>query len=643
MDADMSRLRSLVVAFTLAAGLLTPGMAAFGAVPPPVPALPDTDRVTSYSISASTCACNVNFALYGDSTDYQNWLTVWLNGVQVSFNDPVFGWTITSPTGSLGFIPLPITDGVLTFTTPQTGTVQIVGARRPRRVSQFSENTGVSARNLNQALTDIIAQNRETWDLWERSLVFEPGFFPNALPLAANRAGMYLCFGPTGQPTVCSSASGSGSISQGNGISFTGTNPTSISANIINGTGIVITPSGGAVQVSAGPGVDTNVSTAITGATSLSSGNCGQPVAAGGNAFYTINIGAASGFAANCVLTILNTDTWASGRGKNLSVAGLSILPTSVLYPTELITLRNIANTWVQDPPWRTVQTPLGQKLFVDVANGSDGNDCLASGAGNACQTISYVIMHLIWQQFVATCCGGSPAPPDWDIRLATNPACTLPGGTNCYAGAHISGAPKQGEGHNSIMIECDGGSATNCTILDASGSQAIGMYACDLNVELKNVTLGGNGNNDIQAECGMIRFEGGVVLGPTNSPTIPQLSAINRGVIVGEGGGLTTVNGGTSGFLAQAAKGGLIDMDQHTFSFSANTTYGQQTLNGDMMGMISVAGTAWMLNGHTITAPNNIGCAHLSMVNTGGSPGNVPGTNTPSTSCTNSPNGNFN
>src|SRR5258705_176731 len=124
-------------------------------VPAPVPALPDTERRTSYSISGATGPLAVNFALYGDSTDYQNWVKVSIGGISYDFNDPLHGWTITSPSGPLSSLARPITDAVLTFNAAQTGTVQIVGARRPRRTSQFDENVGVSARDLNQVLTDI--------------------------------------------------------------------------------------------------------------------------------------------------------------------------------------------------------------------------------------------------------------------------------------------------------------------------------------------------------------------------------------------------------------------------------------------------------------------------------------------------------
>lgn len=223
----MKIISRIILAFVLIAGIAP----AIAQVPPPVPGLPDTERRTTYSITSSTCACAVNFAIYGDSTDYANWLEVFVNEVMI----PASGnWTITSPTGPLASIPRPITDAVLTFTSAQTGTVQIVGARRPRRTSQFNENTGVSARAFNQALTDIVAQNRETWDkindVTGRAVLAAPGETLALLPPTASRANMGACFDPSGNLTSCVSVPSS-SFSAGSGIIFTGTNPTVISAN----------------------------------------------------------------------------------------------------------------------------------------------------------------------------------------------------------------------------------------------------------------------------------------------------------------------------------------------------------------------------------------------------------------------------
>jgi hypothetical protein len=237
-------MKHLVQRFILAAVLFAGLVPAFAQAPSPVPALPDAERRTSYAITASTCACSLgsNLALYGDGTDYQNWVEVWLNGTQLQYNDPVFGWTITSPSGPIGNLARPITNAVLTFNNPQTGTVQIVGARRPRRVSQFNENAGVSARNLNQVITDIVAMLREAWDkindVTGRVILAPPGETMPPLPPAAQRANQVLCFNSSGAPTPCAITS-SGSIAAGNGILVSGSNPATIT-NDIQGSGPIL-------------------------------------------------------------------------------------------------------------------------------------------------------------------------------------------------------------------------------------------------------------------------------------------------------------------------------------------------------------------------------------------------------------------
>jgi hypothetical protein len=158
--ASLCNMRRIILAALLALA----SSLAFAQAPPPVPALPDTTRVTSYNISGTKCTCAVNFAIYGDGTDVDAWIQVTINGAPVLSTDPTFGWALSSPTGPLGSIARPITDAVLTFNHNQTGTIAIIGARRPRRLSQFNENAGVTARDLNVVLTDIVAQNRENWD-----------------------------------------------------------------------------------------------------------------------------------------------------------------------------------------------------------------------------------------------------------------------------------------------------------------------------------------------------------------------------------------------------------------------------------------------------------------------------------------------
>jgi hypothetical protein len=59
-------IRRLILAFTLIAGLGP----AFAQAPSPVPALPDVERRTTYTITGTTCACAVGFQLYGDGGDF---------------------------------------------------------------------------------------------------------------------------------------------------------------------------------------------------------------------------------------------------------------------------------------------------------------------------------------------------------------------------------------------------------------------------------------------------------------------------------------------------------------------------------------------------------------------------------------------
>jgi len=194
----------------LALSFLIGFVPAYAAPPPPVPALPDTARITTYTPTASTGPFNVSFDVYGDGTDYGNWVEVWVNGVKKT---AVTDWQLTSPSGALNLIPRPVTDARVTLTTAATGTVQIVGARRPRRVSQFPESRGVTARDFNQVLSDMTAVEREGWDLRGRSLVTLPGYLLGPLPAPSSCVNGFLGFDETGLNPLCrAGGAGAGNV-----------------------------------------------------------------------------------------------------------------------------------------------------------------------------------------------------------------------------------------------------------------------------------------------------------------------------------------------------------------------------------------------------------------------------------------------
>lgn len=138
-----------------------------------IPALPDTERLTEYTVAvADDGPFSVGFHIYADDDDPANWVEVWLDGEQQDGN-----WTLTSAGGGadLSIIARPITDARITFDDPITGDLVIVGARRPRQASQFRNGQSVSADQHNRRYTDIMAICREFWDLKERMFLVAPG------------------------------------------------------------------------------------------------------------------------------------------------------------------------------------------------------------------------------------------------------------------------------------------------------------------------------------------------------------------------------------------------------------------------------------------------------------------------------------
>jgi hypothetical protein len=166
-------------------------------MPDPVPALPDSERISSHTISG-VGPYAVSFDVYGDGTDYQNWIEVYDDGVKLI---AVTDWTLDSPSGSLGALSRPITDARVTLTSgARSGTLQIVGARRPRRTTQLTEGVGESARSENQTYTDIIATQREFWDQFRSTIRVPPGEGIGILGPAAARANTVIGFDSNGNP-----------------------------------------------------------------------------------------------------------------------------------------------------------------------------------------------------------------------------------------------------------------------------------------------------------------------------------------------------------------------------------------------------------------------------------------------------------
>lgn len=238
------------------------------------------------------------------------------------------------------------------------------------------------------------------------------------------------------------------------------TRPLGDSSNACASTAFV----GNAVVGSLPAGVDQNVLNAQTSAYPAATTDCGKTITLGGSAFYTLTIGAASGFPPTCSIVVANIDT---GRGKIMAINGVTFPNNSILWPLQTFTLKNENNAWtVINPPGRWKLA--GSVQFEVNSAGSNSNDGLATGAANAFQTIPGAINILSTsvdaaQQF---------------IKLHTN--CV---GVVTYTGV-IAFQPivNQNVGFNPAsqknpILSGDTTTPTNCILTSASGAtvQAIG------------------------------------------------------------------------------------------------------------------------------------------------------------------------
>jgi hypothetical protein len=369
--------------------LVAPGWAQ---APPPVPAEPDTERRTRYTGVSSVTTFPVTFDIYGDGTDFTSWVEVWVNGV-----NQVGNWSLVPTSGSFTTLARPLLAANLNivFTSGQTGTVDIVGARRPRRTSQLSENQGVPARAFNQVITDLWMTLRETWDrtndISGRAIMGVPGDQFGPLPAAAARAGQFICFGPAGQLTMCAATSGSSTIQAGNGIIFTGSSPTNIAANFAAGAGIVLTGTS-PITITRAP----IATRAVTGNDTSSSADCGRMILATGG-LTTLTLPAASAAGAGCEIGYRNNEVYSgigTGRGKKLANFPSDFSANNILYPGQAGKVVSDGSAWRSSVDPDRWLLPTSAELCVR-QDGSDTSDGLGNGtiAADCLATIQKAVL----------------------------------------------------------------------------------------------------------------------------------------------------------------------------------------------------------------------------------------------------------
>ena len=184
------------------------------------PALPDSERRTSYSITARASAHARKFPDLWRRERFSELGRGLTSTASRSTSMIRFGWTITSPTGPLGNIAAP--DHECGSDVHHSADRRRADRRRPPSppglaVQRKSGRLGPQSQS--GRLTDIIAQNREIWDktndVTGRGLFFPPGFTSGPLPPPSDCANSFLTFGSSGSYPICVSTSG-GILPSGN-------------------------------------------------------------------------------------------------------------------------------------------------------------------------------------------------------------------------------------------------------------------------------------------------------------------------------------------------------------------------------------------------------------------------------------------
>ena len=314
----------------------------------------------------------------------------------------------------------------------------------------------------------------------------------------------------------------------------------------------------------------------------------------GGGAFFTVSFGASGTFTdPQFWVDLTNVD---SNRAKFISLAGGN---SFYLYPGQTRRVSNSANagtgwqSWPSSQRWAHGNT----QMFADITNGSDANDCLAAGSGNACQHICTAVNRQV---------------NDIDHQSS--------GGTvNVAAGTYTESCPLAGQitGANVMFVT---GAGSGSTVWKPSGTSP-NLFAQDnAEVIVNGFTFNnGGGSSGVVAlathQTGVLDVGNDVVMGtyangtyfscdhgggsinlPANMTingtvgTVLQLGGACSGTW--SGGGTLTINGGSTCATFISVNGSGANLAMGTVTVSGAENAGCQKYVVNLNGSLSAGST---------------------------------------------------
>lgn len=274
----------------------------------------------------------------------------------------------------------------------------------------------------------------------------------------------------------------------------------------------------------------------------ISSADNGIFFSMAGAAFYTISLGPASGFPADFVTILINSDT----RGKTVSIDGYS---SFLLWPTQsvIISQNGTATGWVyvRSGRWRSASTT----FTVDYTNGSDSNDGLGAGT-QAFKTLQYAVTILENE------CDGNFA-----ILLA-NGVHQVGSGVNCQK-------PILGAAGYSIVGNT---SSPSSVTLSATSGNVISVNNNAV-VNLLGVTLTNSNGACITCTSGGVVNVNAIVFGP--APGGWHLYSVEGGII-NVNGNYTVQSGANATYHILCQANSFISYEPTTVTFQGPVTFAQ-------------------------------------------------------------------
>ena len=333
-----------------------------------------------------------------------------------------------------------------------------------------------------------------------------------------------------------------------------------------------------------------NQRVALSSNTTVSNSDDGALIALGGSAFFTLTFSAASGYNSGFCCMVVNEDIYSSqgsgtqGRAKNITFTGQYGF---FLWPGQNVIVKNDNGNWRCVPGGQSSgnnerwKIPGPITIFVDPTNGSDSNDGMATGSGNALQHVAQAVVVLYqqidcnnYQCFIQIVAGSTVNEA---VQIANPPV-----GSNVFyiessnLGSQVVWNPT---GNNTSCLLIGDGAEVEVAgiyfyngITAYTGCTAIAMHQtaiCDI---LGSVTFGFfGGGNHIEMDHG-----GGSVnasLGYTIAGNAAVHANIGPTCYFGLGGTVTSSGAPIITTLFQATGCAVISMANPTFTGSITTT----------------------------------------------------------------------